>query len=176
MEVVVTVAVLAILVAVALPSFKSTIRSNRLAMANNELLAAIGFARAEAMRNGFGTGICAANADATACLPGSFDLATNGWLIWGENDATGVDAYDSTDQVLRVSQTLPQISMQIDDGGGANGAVITFDSRGRPRINAARAISFQPSDCGNGEVGMARVVTVNGSGQSRSTKGDCETP
>lgn len=50
-ELMVTVAVLAILSTIAYPSFQSTIRSNRVATTTNELIASLALARSEAIKN-----------------------------------------------------------------------------------------------------------------------------
>lgn len=166
-ELLVTVGVLAVLTTIAYPSFKSTIRSNRLAAANNELLSAIGLARSEAMRNHFGSGICAANADASACDAGNTDWGANGWLVWADADAK--PGFQAGDPVLRASQRLP-VSMQIDNADG----VIRFDRRGRPLpADVDAGITFKPTDCRRGEVGMARRIDVNLSGQTRTLRQDC---
>ena len=57
-ELMVTVAVLAILSTIAYPSFKSSIRSNRVATGGNEALALIALARSEGVRNKQGGGVC----------------------------------------------------------------------------------------------------------------------
>lgn len=49
-ELMVTVAVLAILSTIAYPSFQSTIRSNRVATTTNELIASLALARSEAIK------------------------------------------------------------------------------------------------------------------------------
>ena len=53
-ELMVTVAVLAILSTIAYPSFQSTIRSNRVATTTNELIASLALARSEAIKNTHG--------------------------------------------------------------------------------------------------------------------------
>lgn len=168
-ELAVTIAVLAILTSIALPSFKSTLRSNRMATANNELLAAIGLARSEAIRNGFGAGVCAANADATACDATVSNWAPQGWLVWA--DANPTRGFQAADRVLRVSQALPAVTMNY----GA-GTAVQFDRRGRlvPPVAGAGAPAFavRPSDCGSGE-SMQRDITINVSGQVSSVRGTC---
>lgn len=51
-ETIIVIAIAAVLMALALPSFTSTIRSNRLATTSNNLLAALNLARSEAVKRG----------------------------------------------------------------------------------------------------------------------------
>ncbi len=74
-ELMVTVAMLAILSAIAFPSFQSTLRSNRVATATNEMIAAIALARSEAVRNNRGSSICASSDGQFVVAAG----ATAGW-------------------------------------------------------------------------------------------------
>src|SRR5690554_4349780 len=99
-ELMVTVALLAILLAMGLPSFQGSLRSNRVATATNELIAAINLARIEAMRSPNGAALCASD-DGSTCATGA--SWNDGWLVWvsgdGDNLPTGVE-----DQVLRYVQ------------------------------------------------------------------------
>lgn len=55
-ELMVTVAVLGVLLAIAVPSFVDLIRQNRIATASNEILGIVQFARSEAIKR---AGLCA---------------------------------------------------------------------------------------------------------------------
>jgi len=57
-ELMVTIAVLAILLAIGIPSFASLIASNRLTSATNELVAALQTARTEAIRRNVRVTVC----------------------------------------------------------------------------------------------------------------------
>src|SRR5690606_34204013 len=76
-ELLVTVAVVAILLAIAFPNFEGSMRRNRLATTTNELLGSVALARSEAILNTRGAGICA-SADGLAC-GGDWDV---GWRVW----------------------------------------------------------------------------------------------
>lgn len=73
-ELMVTVAVLAIVTAVAIPSFMSVINANRLQGPASEVLAAMNFARSEAIRQNRTILVCKANTSLTAC-----DNTTGRW-------------------------------------------------------------------------------------------------
>jgi type IV fimbrial biogenesis protein FimT len=70
-ELVVTVAVASVLLAVAVPSFNQMIISSRLTAQSNDMLAAINLARSEAIKRNASVTLCRANANSTTCAPGS---------------------------------------------------------------------------------------------------------
>ncbi len=84
-ELVVTMAVLAIVVSIAAPSFTNMINNNRSSGLGGELTAAIHFARSEAIKRATHVAICPSN-DGTSCLTGS-DWA-KGWLIFVDTSAS----------------------------------------------------------------------------------------
>lgn len=103
-ELMVTLTVFVILASIAYPSFRSMIRSNRLATANNEVIALTNLARSEAIRNNRGGGLCGST-DGQAC-DGEW---SKGLLAWSDLDADGV--LGSNDSVLRFSLGNPQLSV-----------------------------------------------------------------
>ncbi len=70
LELMVVVAVMAVLASVAYPSFNSLINSNRLVGTANQILASLQQARSEAIRLNRRVAVCPANADDTACQEG----------------------------------------------------------------------------------------------------------
>ncbi|MGY0503795.1 GspH/FimT family pseudopilin [Luteimonas sp. e5] len=152
-ELMVTIAVLAILVGIAMPSFRDTMRSNRLVSATNDLTSALALARTEAIRNTRGAGVCASTAG-TACDGSDW---SNGWMVWG--DANGNGSFDATDPVLRYFQGKAD-TLRVT-GPAASG--LRFDRRGR--LAATQSLSLQPRDCGSRP--MKRSLTVSRTGQVR---------
>ena len=158
-ELMITLVVLAILAAVAFPNFQGVMRSSRVATTTNELLASLSLARAEAIKNAHGAGVCASTAGA-ACDGASWG---DGWMVWGDINANG--AFDAGEAVVRVSPGNPKVV-----AGNAN-LVIAFDSRGRRRSQAAQAIALRPDDCGG--QALLRTVSINQTGQTKVAKGAC---
>lgn len=78
-EMMVAVAILAILSAIAIPSFNNMLASNRLATQTNSLIGDIAYARNEAIKRNQGVSLCrAASATATSCETGS---AWTDWIV-----------------------------------------------------------------------------------------------
>lgn len=96
-ELMVTLAVMAVLVTIAAPSFSRLIASNRLTSQTNEFILALNLARSEATRRGQPVTLLA-KATATPVFQ-------SGWLIF--TDALGNGAQDSDDTVLRESAAAP---------------------------------------------------------------------
>ena len=165
-ELMVTVAVLAILVAIGLPSFQGSMRSNRVATSTNELLASFSLARSEAIRSPGGAAICSTE-NGTSC-GGSWN---DGWMVWidmnGDGLVTGAD-----DRVLRYIETDSKLDLAMAaDGGAAEGVTIRFDTRGR-RIGAPRTITIEPETCPAGH-DLVRDVSVSATGQVTVAKENC---
>lgn len=160
LELMVTVAVLAILAAIAFPSFQGTLRSNRMATTSNELIAALSLARSEAVKNTRGAGICASSAG-TSCDGSTW---SGGWMVWGDTDGNGT--FDAGEPVLRFAEGRPAL-----EGVSGQDLTIAFDARGRNRAAAAQDITLLPDECGNQD--LQRRLTISPTGQVRLHKEKC---
>ncbi|HDS0947968.1 TPA: GspH/FimT family pseudopilin [Stenotrophomonas maltophilia] len=159
-ELMVTIAVVALLAVIAFPNFQGTIRSNRIAMAGNEVTGLLSLARSEAVRNKRGGGVCG-SASGTSC-DGAW---SSGMLAWA--DVNGDGNMGAGEAVLRFVAITP-------DSVAATGpaAVVAFDNRGRRRAAATQEIVIQPVKCGSDS--LRRTLTVNAAGQITSTKAACK--
>lgn len=89
-EFLVTLAVAAILLVIAVPGFNSFLQNNKIAANTNKLSASFNLARMEAIKRGLSIGVCASNSAANQC--GS-DWS-QGWLIFVDrNNDNKIDAY-----------------------------------------------------------------------------------
>lgn len=118
-ELVVTMAIAAILVTVAIPGFSNLIRDNRLIASTNRLVTSLAHARSEAVKRGTSVSICASS-NGTACT-GSW---TDGWLVFSDGGTTGT--VDGTDTILRVEEGL-RSDLAVSVSGDA---VATFRATG----------------------------------------------
>ncbi len=105
MEMLITIAVLAILVTLAVPNFRQFIQNNRLSAQANELVAAMQYARSEALQRGVEVRVCASS-DQASCT-GNWN---QGWIAVA--DPGGTD-----EEVLRVWQS-PGTDFQLAANGG----------------------------------------------------------
>ncbi len=96
-ELMITLAVAAVLLVLAVPSFRETIAENRLTVANNELVGALNLARLEAVKRGVPVAACASADGATCTIDIYWEV---GWIVFTDATGTAGEA-DGTDQILR---------------------------------------------------------------------------
>ncbi len=158
----IAVAVMAILVAMAFPSFSSTMRSNQIATRANEFMASVSLARLEAIRANTGGGVCATSDNGVSC---GVDW-NSGWMVFDDNNGNGT--FDGGDTVKRVSDGNSHMAMTAVVGGGT----LAFNSRGIYRGAVAANFSMTPTDCAPGYLGV-RGFTLLPSGQLIMSKVAC---
>lgn len=147
-EMMVTVAILAIVVALAVPSMTDFMNSNRLTSHTAALKQAIQYARSEAVSKNQPVSVCASS-DGVACTGN--DTWNQGWIVFtNENSDGAVDA--GTDTILRVWAALS------DNFTVTGGATTTFSSTGE---RTTGSVTFQITDPA-GE--NARNLAVNNVG------------
>lgn len=86
-ELLITIVVVSILLATAIPSFMQFIKNNRVTGQANSFVVSTQMARNEAVKRGAGTTLCAANADLDGCS-GSNDWST-GWIVFSDLNRDG---------------------------------------------------------------------------------------
>ncbi len=161
-ELMITVAIVAIIATVALPSFNDLIVQNRLSSQANELVAGASLARTAAIETNSGGGLCPANATLTGCGGGW----QNGWVAWADANGNG---NPDADEVLSVG-TINQRDVL------AGLPEIRFDGRGRrvePAAGAGNAtLQLSAVYCPSGK-GFVRTLTVSPVGSVSTGKRTC---
>ncbi len=110
-ELMVTVAVMAILAAIAIPSFTSLINSNRLVSQANELVAVVQGARSEAIRYNQRVYVCSSS-NGTSCAGSS---TWGGWLVFLDANRDGAPQAAEILQQGTVKAPL-QLTSALGDG------------------------------------------------------------
>ena len=89
-ELIITVAIVAILLAIGVPSFQEMMRNNRVAAHTNDRLSSLNLARSEAIKRGVRVSLCKSSDGLSCATTGDW---TQGWIVFvdTDNDAT-VDA------------------------------------------------------------------------------------
>ena len=90
----------AILMAIAVPSFRYVTTANRMSSDINGLLGDLQFARAEAIKQGLPVTVCATD-DAATCK-NDVNAWKTGWLVFVDNNGSGT--IDPSDTILRVQK------------------------------------------------------------------------
>jgi type IV fimbrial biogenesis protein FimT len=96
-----TVSLVAILMAIAVPSYKYVTNANRLAGEVNALLGDMQFARGQAIKEGRTVVICASNDGATCS---NKPIWKAGWIVFSDSNANG--AVDGGETVRRVQNAF----------------------------------------------------------------------
>ncbi len=154
-EMIVTMAVAAILLTVAVPSFKYVTNNNRMSAENNGLLGDLQFARAEAIKEGRTVTVCV-SANGTTCANST--TWQSGWIVF--SDPTNVGVVDAGESILRVQHTF---SGSDSFAASNNVSAITFNRDGYA-IGIANGTLITLHDSSNTSA-WTRCLSVNLSGQ-----------
>jgi type IV fimbrial biogenesis protein FimT len=164
-EVMVVIAIIAILTMIAAPSFKSMIQTSSMRSAVNSFLADMRYARSEAMRRGGNIVLCRSDNPEAATPSCSTASGTNGWVsgwvIYADQNSSG--AIDSG-EVLRVQGPINSIDsiMQTSSGGARNS--LEFTATGRFTLSSTLSLQFGGGNFAND---MQRIVCVSVGGRAR---------
>ena len=99
-ELMMGIALAAILVTMAAPSFNSAMKNNKIVAETNELIADINFARSEAVKRGIRVVLCrsVSPSNSTPSCGGSTSNWSSGWLVFADTDADNV--YTAANDIL----------------------------------------------------------------------------
>jgi len=151
--------VLAILMGIAVPSFREFTQNNRTIAATNDLVTALNLARSEALRRATTTVVCASNNQQTCSGSTTW---TTGWIAFNDANINGV---------VDANELLQAWS-------GVSGGLVATADQDRAAYNAmgmaqlAGDITFRvgASTCTGLHVGQTVISTI---GSVRSTKVAC---
>ena len=148
-ELMITIALLAILLFVAVPNFSGFVASSRLTASKELLISSVAFARSEAIKRGESVAVCRTD-DAATCI-GTSQGAGNadwseGWLVFldADDDQT-VDA----DELIKVyTGVADSISIEY-----SRGDVFVYEGTGLLNTAATDDETFNITDSGDGDIG-----------------------
>jgi len=140
-ELLVTMAVLAIVAAVAVPSFSSMVTNNRLAGEINDLVATMHYARSEAITRGVSVVVCKSADGATCSAAGGW---SQGWIIFTDtNNNQAVDG-GAGDVVIRAVAGYSGTDAMTGSGNSANW--ISYNRNGFAPLNNANILKLCDAD------------------------------
>lgn len=170
-ELLIALAVVAVLVGMAAPSFQDTLADVQLTAEQNRLVKALRQARSEAIKR-VGTVTLCKSDDGTAC-GGSW---SDGWLLFAETGAAGsLGSFDAGDTRIAAHRSTPgkfrsAASATIRPNGAAPVDSISFGARGRADWTLGTLVL-----CDDRDEAEARAIIVNGAGGLRSQEPDSGT-
>lgn len=154
-ELMITIAVLAILVALAVPSFNQMVINNSVNRDRDTLFAFLLSARTEAIARGTRVSVCKSS-NLTACSTTA--AWTDGWIMFADLDGDGVIDV-GVDTPLRVNDALQSNISLVYSGGN----FVTFDSLGRPGTTNG-TFNFTHS---SGNAKFSRSILISATGRAR---------
>ncbi|HTT09567.1 MAG TPA: GspH/FimT family pseudopilin [Burkholderiaceae bacterium] len=156
-ELLVVLAIAAVLLGIGVPNMQQYIVSSRLSGASNDFFSALNVARSEAVRRGVQVTL------ATNGSAGSRDF-TSGWTMFVDTNADG--ALTAGEEVLRVGAAL-DAPMTIF--GSANfGSFIAFDATGRLTTGGGSFVICHGTSLVVDGIARARAVVINSAGRVRA--------
>jgi len=150
LELLITVAIISIVMAIAVPSMTTFTQNDRLTTNINTLIGHLAYARSEAVKRNQQVSICSSN-NATTCTGGNWQ---DGWIVY--IDADGDNSFTAGEEVLRAQQALEGANTLTT----AIGTQVTYDYRGF--VNAASVGNFQLCDGRSGPHGKTIRISTTG--------------
>jgi type IV fimbrial biogenesis protein FimT len=167
LELMMTIAVIAVIAGFAAPSFLASIRANRIVTDNNELISTLAFARSEAIKRGQRVTVCPSADQATCAASGGWE---QGWIVF--LDPTGIGTVDAGEPVLRVWDALEGTTIR---AAGSFSDWVSFVGSGETRATPNNSDSFYV--CGSdGDTARGRTINVGLLGHPSTQKGAAACP
>lgn len=161
LELMVTIAIVAIILSFAIPSYQNMLRRGAVRTVVNEWQSAFYYAQSEAMRLKDDVSLCASN-DGETCA-GEGGNFTNGWIVLTK-DGKGKD------RVLRYVVPPPQQGLKVTlSNSNSNKNTLTFHRNGRIKgfVGATVSVSIER----NSKVLVQHKLVINAAGSIRGKKG-----
>ena len=163
-ELLVVIAVLAIILSLAVPDFQGVVADTRQSTLYNKVTSTLRVARSEAIKRGKGVSVCVRSTDTTCGSDWS-----KGLLVFSDSASDGTPlTYDGTDKVIKVI-TLPVSGVTLSSRGRVKGTtsaadktIVRFDGRGQPNWTNGTFLL-----CDSRGAKRARAIILMGSGNTR---------
>ncbi|MCF6190441.1 MAG: GspH/FimT family pseudopilin [Cocleimonas sp.] len=167
-ELIITISIAAILMSMAVPSYKNMIDSNRLSTGTNEFISALILARSEALKRSQNVRVCT-SADSTNCSAAETDFG-KGWVVFVDCDDDGVvgtavdcDGDAATPVVTELIKARSSLSNVQIKAGTASFFEYNFSGR------SAGTVTFNVQKKVGGTVeGPVKDIVVSRSGRIRT--------
>lgn len=158
-ELMVTLAVVAILASVAAPSLSTMLENNRLTALNNQIVSSINYTRGEAVKRRYNTVMCVRNSIGSNCddIDGTGGTANfaSGWLVFVDcNGNKMIDAGNTCDLDGNGTVDVPEMILQDTLPNAAN---VTIAST----FSAPRRITYRPNGSAVDNGGLTLNVSAN---------------
>lgn len=100
-ELMVTIAIAAVVMALAVPSFNTAIQNNRITSHLNEFIASLNYTRSEAVKRGVPVTMCKSSNGTICVVDAGATNWSQGWIIWSDDNNNSI--YNAgVDTILKV--------------------------------------------------------------------------
>ncbi|MFZ5654843.1 MAG: GspH/FimT family pseudopilin [Pseudomonadota bacterium] len=169
-EMMVTLTLLAILIALVAPSFQGVLRDSRAAALANALVGSLMLARSEAVKRNAPVVLCRSNTG-TSCAGSEWE---DGWILWADMDRDDTLDPDDGDGIPEPGE---EMILQAQEPLQGRFDLSTTDSSitsitYRPDGSVAAATAFELAAPG-GDTEHGRCIEIDVTGRPRVTKGAC---
>jgi type IV fimbrial biogenesis protein FimT len=165
-ELLITMVVVSILLATAIPSFMQFIKNNRVTGQANSFVVSTHMARNEAVKRGAGTTLCAANADMSGCSNDPNDWST-GWIVFSDLNRDGV--LDSGTCLETEDCLLSTVNGRVKGTLTGSSSDIRFLPTGQTS-NGPVTLTLKADDCDHKQ---ERNITITRQGHTTVTEQAC---
>lgn len=165
-ELLVTLAVGAILVGFAVPSFRSYVQSTRVTSATNDFVAALNVGRAQGIAHQEDVVLCAST-NPNATTPTCSGTFSDGWIVF--NDCNG-DGAPTTGANVCLGGTTPERIIHAGEGSGTFTAGVSLI---RYQLNGMPSTGAQDFDLCMGGYATGRRISINTVGRVSTGNFSC---
>jgi len=102
LELIITIALVAIITALAAPNLRNAIQNNRLTAQSNDFTVAMQLARTEAIKRGRPVSICASDVAGGGATPACSDDWSLGWMVFLDAEASAGDTGVTVEERIRM--------------------------------------------------------------------------
>jgi len=174
-ELLVTIVVLRVLLALGVPGLQNFVKSNRATGQANDLAVAIQLARSEAVKRGTRGVICAKETDKELCS-GNDDWTT-GWIVFTDIDQDGTLKLDvngdgvedcvNDDCIVRTHGAVKKATL---DGAGVDSISFLPNGLVHNAPDVDMTLTLTADNC---EKDQSRAISITKRGHTRVTRQDC---
>ena len=158
-ELMLTIAVAAVILTLGVPSFQGLMERNQLTANINQFISSLALARSEAIKRNQRVSLCVSSDGATCTGTGYED----GWIVYVDRNSNN-SRQPATEELIWVGESLPgNLTLR---GDGCCGTDIPYLASGR-----ISGISGSVNLCKDNDVSKSRRITLNSSGRVRLVSG-----
>ena len=169
-ELMVTLALAAIVLGLAVPSVSNMIRSNSVISLNNEIVADLQYARSEAIKRNLPVVVCAST-NGTSCVGSATNTWDSGWIVFVDVNFD-MNPNGAGDVVIRVSNGSPRDTITVRTRAGAAfdiDAGFGYRGDGYPSVPSGSATpTGEILVCDQSDVDYSSRIVMNPTGRLQS--------